>query len=158
MVKDAGELANTHRAKLHARLLRLIKHSQLADSEFPKSLSIFGVSSMAPLHLETFQNLSIFMDIDVYFLNPCEHYWGDILAPKELAKRSIKDRYRGGSNLSDEDHLTMGNPLLSSFGKEGREYLDLLIGSDNISTHELFIENENDSMLGFIKNDILKLE
>ena len=158
LVKDVGELANTHRAKLHARLLRLIKHRQLADSEFPKSLSIFGVSSMAPLHLETFQNLSIFMDIDVYFLNPCEHYWGDILAPKELAKRSIKDRYRGGSNLSDEDHLTMGNPLLSSFGKEGREYLDLLIGSENISTHELFIENENDSMLGFIKNDILKLE
>ena len=158
LVKDSGELAETHRAKLHARLLRLIKNGQLTNTELPKSVSIFGVSSMAPLHLETFQCLSEVIDIDVYFLNPCEHYWGDILAPKELAKRSIRGRHRGEPDLSDENHFTVGNPLLSSFGKEGREYLDLLFGSNNISTHELFIENENDSMLGFIKNDILKLE
>ena len=158
LIKDCGELANTHRARLHAFFTQAIEHNQITNSEFSSPLSIFGISSMAPLHLETFRNLSKIIDIDVYFLNPCEHYWGDILAPKELAKRSVRELSRDQSSLSDEDHLTIGNPLLGSLGKEGREYLDLLLGLQNTGTHELFVENSNDSMLGFIKNDILKLE
>lgn len=158
VIADAPGVANLHRARLHQSLLARINEQPTLPTGFADKLSIFGLSSMPKMQLDTFQALAKIIDVDVYFLNPCQHYWGDIVAPKDKAKRSVRALLDTEHSLSDEDYLTVGNPLLGSLGKQGREYLELLLETDNLSTHELFIDINDESMLGVIKTDILNLE
>jgi len=158
VIADAPGIANLHRARLHQSLLNRINEQPSLPDGVSNKLSIFGLSSMAKMQLDTFRALARIIDVDVYFLNPCQHYWGDIVAPKDKAKRSVRALLNTEQTLSDEDYLTVGNPLLGSLGKQGREYLELLLETDDISTHELFVDITNDSILGTVKTDILNLE
>ena len=81
--EDLGDKSGLHRAALHNLAMNKINR----DAELPWSrLSIFGFSSMPPLQLETFQRLSELIDVDIYFLNPCHEYWGDIVSETERAR------------------------------------------------------------------------
>ncbi|MEX1237773.1 MAG: exodeoxyribonuclease V subunit gamma, partial [Pseudomonadales bacterium] len=80
---------------------------------------------------------------------------------KDLARRSVRrllGKDRETDTLTEEDYLDIGNPLLSSFGKQGREYLELLLEIDELSTDEAYTVPSGDSMLALIKRDILNLE
>ena len=158
VINDDPGIAALHRARLHQQLLDAISEKPKLPSGLPEKLTIFGLSSMARMQLDTFHALSEIVDIDVYFLNPCQHYWGDIVASRDVAKRSVRQLLDKEDALSDEDYLTVGNPLLGSLGKEGREFLELLLETDDVESHELFVETEGDSMLALLKNDILNLE
>ena len=143
-----------HRAELHQRAMQKLSGS----TDLPwRRLSIFGLSTMPPLQLETFRAISQFSDVDIYFLNPCEHYWGDIVSEKDLARRSIRGLINPEDAMVDEDYLEVGNPLLSSLGKQGRELLELLLDTPEIQSVEGFSRSEGDSALNFVKNDILDL-
>ncbi len=146
--------SHLHRAALHQKLLQQIAGQHpLPDSQ----LSAFGFSTLPPLQLETFEQLSTRIDVDVYFMNPCEHYWGDIVSPKDLARRSIRNMIGKQSPLEDEDYLEVGNPLLASLGKQGREMFEQMIESPRVESYELFTENPGNRALDFVKNDILNL-
>ncbi len=158
IIKDDPSIASLHRAKLHQQLLDAISDKPALPSDLPEKLTIFGLSAMARMQLDTFHALSEIVDIDIYFLNPCRNYWGDIVASRDVAKRSVRQLLDKQDALSDEDYLTVGNPLLGSLGKEGREFLELLLETADVESHELFMETEGDSMLALLKNDILNLE
>ena len=71
-------LAGNHRAILHQRLMQsLINHS--SDDRLPSRISLFGLSTLAPMQLEVFEAMSRRVPVTLYFLNPCEQYWGDLL-------------------------------------------------------------------------------
>ncbi len=143
-----------HRAELHQRAISCLA----GDVELPwQRLSIFGLSTMPPLQLETFRAISHLCEVDIYFLNPCEHYWGDIVSPKDLARRSIRGLIATDETITDEDYLEIGNPLLSSLGKQGREMLEMLLETPEFQSHELFTPSDTDTALGFVKNDVLAL-
>ena len=158
IIKDDPSIASLHRAKLHQQLLDAISDKPALPSDLPEKLTIFGLSAMARMQLDTFHALSEIVDIEIYFLNPCRNYWGDIVASRDVAKRSVRQLLDKQDALSDEDYLTVGNPLLGSLGKEGREFLELLLETADVESHELFMETEGDSMLALLKNDILNLE
>ncbi len=158
LVDDEPAIADIHRAALHEQLKTELMNIPRIPEDLNGPLSIFGLSSIAPMHLDTFRNLSALVDVDIYFLNPCQHYWGDVVAPRDQARRSVRTLLNAEAPLTDEDYLTVGNPLLGSLGKQGREYLELLLDIDDIETHEMFIEMSDDSALARIKNDILNLE
>ena len=154
ILDDAGDFRDLHRAALHQRTLEeLAKHQP--DSR--RQLSIFGLSSMPPLQLETYAALAAGIDIDIYFLNPCRHYWGDIVSAGDKARRSIRSLTNADGPLSDEDYLEIGNPLLGSLGKQGREYFELLLETDLVQPEEMFVEFPPDTALNLVKNDILDL-
>ncbi|MBT4162116.1 MAG: exodeoxyribonuclease V subunit gamma, partial [Gammaproteobacteria bacterium] len=155
IMEDLPDYRHLHRAALHGQVLQ---HLETDTTELPwQQLSVFGLSTMPPLQLQTFEALSENTDIDIYFLNPCRHYWGDIVSEKDKARRSIRSLVTSDAPLSDEDYLEIGNPLLSSLGKQGREYLELLLEADRIQSEESFVEFNPDSMLNLVKNDILEL-
>ncbi|MBT6570122.1 MAG: hypothetical protein HON21_05710, partial [Gammaproteobacteria bacterium] len=133
-----------HRATLHQRVLQsLARQSNSQQSNATrKRISIFGLSTLPPLQLQTFEALAESTEVDIYFLNPCAHYWGDIVSEKDKARRSVRSLLSTDEPLIDEDYLEVGNPLLSSLGKQGREYLELLLESNQVHSEELFLDLE----------------
>lgn len=157
VIADAPELACLHRARLHQQLLNEITKRPALPPGVGQTLVIFGLSSLARMQLETFRALSEIIDVDVYFLNPCRHYWGDIVAPQDKARRSVRNLLGASGEISDDDFLTVGNPLLGSLGKQGREYMELLLETDGTQPYEAYVEPQAGTMLGQIQIDILDL-
>jgi exodeoxyribonuclease V gamma subunit len=150
--------ARHHRARLHRALLARLEQLSALPDDLPQQVSVIGLSSLPRIHLDTLQALSRHIDVDLYFLNPCQHYWGDIVSEKDLARRSIRQLLGKDSALADDDYLTIGNPLLSSLGKQGREYLELLLETEAVDTFDHFAPPAGNLMLARVKRDLLQLE
>ena len=152
--EDLGGTSKLHRAALHKLAMSRINR----DARFPWSrLSIFGISSMPPIQIETFHRLSEFMDVDIYFLNPCNEYWGDIISETERARRSLKAIKNNTSSVTLEDYFETGQPILASLGQLGRDYFELLNDIENLQTFDIFSEPNRKTDLGFVKNQIFNL-
>ncbi|MCZ6501973.1 MAG: exodeoxyribonuclease V subunit gamma, partial [Gammaproteobacteria bacterium] len=157
LMQENPELKEQHRARLHQRLLKRLEKLDEPDL-LPQHLSLFGLSSLPLIQLDTFRALSAHIDVDIYFMNPCRHYWGDIVSEKDMAKRSIRELIGKTEPLEEEDYLEVGNPLLASMGKQGREFLELILETDRVNSFDAFVETSVDTALGFLQNDILNLE
>ena len=147
-----------HRANLHLELLDII--DSINPTELPARVSLFGFSSLPPMHFDTFRALAEKVEVDIYFLNPCQHYWGDIVSSKDIARRSVRDLIEQTSDaaLADEDYMDIGNPLLSSMGKQGREYFELLLSEESLDDATHFAPSAPNTILSLLKNDVLNLE
>jgi exodeoxyribonuclease V gamma subunit len=170
----AARMNERHRADLHLELADVL--DAIEPDKLPTRISLFGFSSLPPMHLDTFRSLAKKTQIDIYFLNPCQHYWGDIVSTKDIARRSIRDLIASAKNLtgevnakllaetstdpalSEEDYLEVGNPLLSSMGKQGREFFELLLSEDSLIDEAHFEQTESETILARLKNDVLNLE
>lgn len=126
---NRDELAQSHyhRANLHSDLIAALNHPATSLAALPPRLFVFGISSMAPQTLEVLYHLASRIDVIVLGLSPCQHYWGDIIDPRNRARMALQ--YAGKRQLAEqwEDKLEVGNPLLANNGKMGRELLDMLL-------------------------------
>jgi exodeoxyribonuclease V gamma subunit len=150
-----------HRANMHDLLLELLPEAfeekrHEVYNHLPQRLFIFGISALPNQQLHVFEQLSHHIDIHLMLFNPCAHYWGDIVDEKQLAK--VHARFSSKTNLgvADENYMTVGNPLLASWGKLGRDYLEQLleISADQI---DYFVEPEPTTLLSRIQVDVFNL-
>lgn len=155
LVTQPGMDPSLHRASLHKAFLDTLASGH---ASLPKQLNILGISSLPAMHLETLQAVAQQEQVSIYFLNPSEHYWGDIQSEKDVAKKSIRHLLGKEGPLLEEDYLEVGNPLLSSTGKQGREFLELLLEAESVSAVDLFQQIDNHNMLGQVQADLLNLE
>ncbi|HDM8039818.1 TPA: exodeoxyribonuclease V subunit gamma [Vibrio fluvialis] len=175
--------ANLYQSFIDALAHIDLTHDEALRAALPKRLFIFGISSLPPRYMDALKALGEHIDVHLMFTNPCQHYWGDIRDRKYLARvesqrrkqlvlhpnaeaqtftvegevsplKGELDDYAG-----DELHTAqaVGNSLLASMGKLGRDNLYLLAQSDN-EEHELFIDVPRDSLLHQLQADILHLE
>jgi exodeoxyribonuclease V gamma subunit len=153
-----------HRADLHQQLLKTLHERDFNPTALPQQLFVFGVSTMPPQMLETLHGLASHIDIMLFHLNPCQHYWGDLVNEKYRAKAIAL--YGRDKALADnwQTSLTVGNPLLANHGKIGREFLDMLLELPDddldisIDAFEAHPSDQPLTLLHRIQNDILKLE
>ncbi|MGL5047538.1 MAG: exodeoxyribonuclease V subunit gamma, partial [Shewanella sp.] len=125
--RDELNQSHYHRANLHSDLIAALTHPDTSLAKLPQRLFVFGISSMAPQTLEVLYHLASRIDVVVLGLSPCQHYWGDIVDPRNRARMAVQ--YAGKRQLAElwEDKLEVGNPLLANNGKMGRELLDMLL-------------------------------
>lgn len=128
-----GRGKNTGRSALHRRFLTRLQAVSSRPPELPRRLMVCGLSSMPQQSLEAFHALSRFCQVLIFVLNPCRHYWGDIVEDRELF--SVRqDRHRPKERMPDDLHPEAlhrhANPLLAAWGKQGRDYIGLLYGYD----------------------------
>jgi exodeoxyribonuclease V gamma subunit len=147
------QYGNNHRAKLRAEFFQHLPKLNSQPSPWQR-LSVFGIPALPPFHLEVFANLGQFRDIHVFLLNPCQEYWGDIVSDIEIAHKTA--RIQQQSIPPDELYFTRGNPLLASWGKMGRDFIDLLQEYPHVS-HEYFTAPTPTTLLAHIQADILYL-
>lgn len=136
-----------HRARLWDRVRERLAQP-LPLEGLPRRVMVFGLSSLAPLYWETLRLAAAHVDVQVFILNPCREYWGDIRSPKALAREE-----RAGRGL----HGEVGNPLLASWGRLGRDFLDMVLEADPV-IEEAFAEPGEGSLLACLQSDILHLQ
>lgn len=141
-----------HRASQLFALLEKVDEELISRAGLPERLSLFGIPSLSVAQLEVFSRLAEWLDVRFYLFNPCRSFWDDILSDGELAKRRLVDEPAGGA--FEDFYCEVGNPLLASLGKQGREFQRLLHGRDYDEIDD-FREPGNSTLLAVVQSDIL---
>lgn len=175
LVEYTAELGQPrwHRANLYQRFIETLESATTCPPGLPSRVFICGISALPPVYLQALQALGKHIEIHLLFTNPCRYYWGDIKNPAYLAKlltrqrrHSFEDRelplFRKGVDaeklFNSEGEQDVGNPLLASWGKLGRDYIYLLSDLDNSQELDAFVDITPDNLLHNIQSDILELE
>lgn len=137
--------AHLHRAGFHKALLKALKKGKGPIEGLPSRLCVFGVSAMPPADIDILSALGKRIPVHLFLLNPCQEYWGDIVTERRAAKAPSAALF------------SVGNPLLASWGKQGRDFIDLL-QEHGASGVEPFADPEDGSLLAQLQRDVLRLE
>ncbi|WP_299082995.1 exodeoxyribonuclease V subunit gamma, partial [uncultured Paraglaciecola sp.] len=129
--------------------------SHTNDTANSKPLMVFGISAMPMQQLEVLDALSQSRDVFIFWFNPSQHYWGDIVDNKTQAKAQLKAIDNPQS--AGVEFLDVGNPLLASWGKLGRDYQDMLLGFE-FQQQDCFIDLAPENLLQHIQTDINHLQ
>ncbi|USD33125.1 MULTISPECIES: exodeoxyribonuclease V subunit gamma [Vibrio] len=167
-----------HRANLYEHFIDTLENSSGHFEHLPKRLFVFGITSLPPRYMDALKAIGEHIDVHLMFTNPCRYYWGEVRDRKYLARLAARHRQHlvwkqdhsqleGESqqlkgdieqNLDDELHTNVvGNSLLASMGKLGRDNMYLL---SQLEAHEIeaFVDIDRDSLLHHLQADILNLE
>ena len=170
-----------HRANLYQRFIQCLTDDKLKVS-LPKRVFICGISSLPPIYLQALEALGRHSDIHLLFTNPCQHYWGDIQDRAFLARLLTRKRKVYARNpqqwaetgeqrglfkqpetaahlFSLEGEQALPNPLLASWGRQGRDNLYLLAQMESVNDEiHAFVDSEPTHLLSQLQHDILMLE
>jgi exodeoxyribonuclease V gamma subunit len=140
-----------HRAALGKALLQALEGSGLESGDVPERVSVFGISALPRFHLEVLAALSRITEVNLFLMNPCREYWGDILAQREARRATA-----GAGSPSLQLHVEVGNSLLASLGALGRDFFDLLTEYP-AEEEATFLDPGEGTLLRALQSDILNL-
>ncbi|NUF28291.1 exodeoxyribonuclease V subunit gamma [Gilliamella sp. ESL0254] len=135
-----------HRANIYQQMLEILLDNNFDRSRLdplPSRIFIFGITSLPPIYLSLLSALGRHIDVHLMFNNPCKWYWGDIV------EKQLSDIF----NTPEKSP----NPLLTSWGKLGRDNLFLLQDFNNKQDIDVFADQNRDCLLHAIQQDILDL-
>ena len=145
---------NTHRAALRKVFLETLQKGSLSAQDLPQRISIFGISTLPPFHMEVFAAVSKLTEVNLFLMNPCKEYWADIVTEQGI--RRFMKREGMEDDAPDSLHLERGNSLLASMGALGRDFFALVTDLE-CESHEYFHDINAHDMLSCIQSDILLL-
>ncbi|WP_157832869.1 exodeoxyribonuclease V subunit gamma [Thiolinea disciformis] len=142
-----GEKKLYHWIRLQNRFIREWPTAPL--DQIPERISFFSIPALSPMYLEMMGQVANRVDVYFFIMNPSELYWGDI----ETDKRKIR------AKPEEQDYITVGNPLLASWGRQGRDFIEILRNNEPYPLEsEYFIAPDTDSILHALQTDILYLQ
>ena len=174
LVADSDQLGHSlfHRARLTDQLVDIMRAGKdglknllpTSSTEQPARIFVFGIAALPGTYWQVLNALSEHVDVHFFLLNPCRNYWGDIVNEKTRAKLLQKD-------ASLANYFTVGNPLLASWGRLGRDFVTLTHEAANEGGREKYFQdieafvdiaqNEQGSANNLLKNiqlDFLELK
>jgi exodeoxyribonuclease V gamma subunit len=142
-----------HRGEVRDRFLKQLAIRPEIGSI--RRISVFGTSTLPPFHAGILRALSSAIQVNIYLLSPTRHYWGDIASERA----QIRIERKRGRVITDDEHYSEGNALLSSMGDLGREFSDILsFCSDYDRTGDTdFSVPDDGTLLHQIQADICEL-
>ncbi|MCM8611085.1 MAG: exodeoxyribonuclease V subunit gamma [Candidatus Accumulibacter sp.] len=168
--------AMTSRAAVHAAFLERARQwtAPGRPDGLPGRVLVFGISSLPQQALEVLAVLARWTQVLICVHNPCRHHWADIVADRDLLRRSSgRQSRRPGmpGELPPELLHAHAQPLLAAWGKQGRDFIDLLDECDGQPAErprggwtaaspqriELFATCGTASLLQQLQDDILDL-
>src|SRR5262249_35769622 len=138
-----------HRARVQAAAMRALANGAIRRP-LPRRLALFGIPSLPPAYLDAFRRLADHVDVSLFLLDPCREYWADLVAERDLPRRA-------GRADAQALHLETGPPLLASLGRQGRDFLDLVLESEPHREETAFVSPGDDCLLHTLQSDILTL-
>jgi exodeoxyribonuclease V gamma subunit len=154
VARVCGDERPMHRASIHKEACTRILKGEFDPGAIPEYIAVFGLSSLPPQQLDLLVALGEVCTVELYAMNPCAHYWGDIVSEKSRSRRAAAQS--GPPAEVVELYLDVGNPLLASWGGQGREFFDLLLEREITST-ECFVTSPPQTLLQVVQDDILRL-
>jgi exodeoxyribonuclease V gamma subunit len=141
-----------HRATLAGEFFTAIERYSEPPPGLPGRISVFGISALPRFHIQFFASLARVAQVNLFLMNPCKEYWGDILSASEMKKKALSAK----APSQDQLHMEKGNSLLASMGGLGRDFFDM-IQEFQVSEFSLYEEPGEDTLLNSIQMDILRL-
>lgn len=170
LLLDVGEQGMAQsRAGVHQRFIEHMSQLTDAPNGLPARVIVFGISSLPAQALEALAALAKFSQVLLCVHNPCRHHWADIVADKDLLRHQYKRQTRksGMPQILDAEAMHQhAHPLLAAWGKQGRDYINLLDTHDEPNSYrswfkderiDLFSESEPTTLLSQLQDDILEL-
>ncbi len=169
-----GEQLAESRAGVHPRFVERLRGVEARPRGLPRRVIVFGISSLPAQTLEALAALARFSQVLLCVHNPCRHHWGDIVPDQDLLRHQYRRQQRKSgmaAELSVEALHQHAHPLLASWGKQGRDYINLLDRHDDPEHYrqrfaafgqriDLFDDEERPApahLLGQLQDDILEL-
>jgi len=87
----------------------------------PERVFLFGVSTLAPLHVQLLNAVSPWLELHLFVPTPSREYWGEIRSRRDILREEVSRR-----TDADSLHLIEGHPLLASLGRVGRDFQQVL--------------------------------
>jgi exodeoxyribonuclease V gamma subunit len=144
-----------HGAGWGKAFLEAVTGGAVDKAAFPERVSVFGISALPRFHMQILAAMARFTEVNLFLMNPCKAYWGDIVSDWEMEKGLAKE---SGRELSiDELHFEKGNSLLASMGRLGRDFFELVGEFDCEEEITAFHEPGEETLLSCIQSDILNL-
>lgn len=161
----------SHRGAVHRRFLEAVRQLNARPAGLPERVVIIGICSLPQQTLEVLATLSAVCEVVLALHNPCRYYWGEIIETQEALRQHARHRRRQGMppdlHLTPERLHTHAHPLLAAWGKQGRDYLQLLSLYDQTHLEEMqnllgrsvdfFEPPKTNTLLGQLQEDILEL-
>lgn len=129
-----------------AELLQRFDAARDASPAAQERVFLFALSTLPPAYVEFFRILGKRASVELFAMLPSAEYWGDLPDRKEAAKARA-------AGLEED----FGQPLLSSLGGQGRDFVNLLVDADCANGREEFGEPDEKSVLGRLQADLLLL-
>ncbi len=149
-----NENEQNHRAALAKRFIEILQQSSVELDDFPKRISVFGISSLPLFHIQILEAISKFTEVNLFLMNPCREFWFDILSDREIKRTT--NRHRGRNGADENLHYEKGNSLLASTGGLGRDFLGMIYEFEIQEVAE-FENPINNKLLSQLQMDILNL-
>lgn len=132
MEQIAAPAQFSSRADVHNKAWQAIEAGQFAQPEkLPSRVIVFGISSLPEQTLQLLAALGQHRQVLLAVLNPCQHFWGDITTLKDQIRQQRHALKASWADPAMHDKLYLNSPpLLASWGKQGRDYIDLLAQFD----------------------------
>ena len=119
-------------------------------AEWPRRASFFAVPSLSPSFLDVLSGIGEVVELDLFVLNPCREYWGDIYSRREIGRQA------DGADPG-ERYLTEGNELLAAWGRAGRDTVDSLVEIAGDAEERRFVRPDGARRLAAVQRDVLDL-
>ena len=116
----------------------------------PRRASFFAVPSLSPSYLDVLSGIGEVVELDLFVLDPCREYWGDVHSRREIGRRA------DGADPG-ERYLTEGNELLAAWGRAGRDTFDALVEAAGDAAEEHFVRPAGARQLAAVQRDVLDL-
>jgi exodeoxyribonuclease V gamma subunit len=160
------------RAQVHRRFLARMRALDLRPPGLPRRIVVFGISSLPAQALEALEALARVCQVLLCVHNPCEHFWADIVADRDLlraARRRQASKPGMPAELTDLELHNHAHPLLAAWGKQGRDYIRLLDEHDEPERYRVLLEalpwqridlfepHDATTLLGQLQDDIREL-
>ncbi|UKA04484.1 exodeoxyribonuclease V subunit gamma [Photobacterium damselae] len=149
-----------HRADLFKNFMDKMETGDFDKNNLPERIFMFGINNIPPQILKCLEALGNYIDIHMLNVLPCKYFYGDIQDPKFIAAQKNKKYYsENGKSIFDEVDIsaTIGNSLLASFGKVGRDHLTMLQEMEYLEI-DAFVESTPETLLQNIQHDVLNLK
>lgn len=149
-----AELSDSGTPPAHRFLVdaRQIDADAISRIDWPESVSVFALPTMPPLHIALLRELSRWIDVRVYALNPCREFWFDIVTAAHAEALDAAGRL---------DYQEVGHPLLAEWGRQTQAQLHMLhelTESAALGDASRFVENPAPTWLARVQNAILDLQ
>ena len=128
-----------HRANLYQQFISTLNDAPVGRLRIFHRVFLFVVFQHCHKSIyQALQTIGRHTEIYLLFTNPCRYYWGDIQDPKFLARLNsrkprhyqqlhelpwFKDEQNASTLFNEEGEQNVGNPLLASWGKLGKDNL-----------------------------------
>ncbi|MBV7387169.1 exodeoxyribonuclease V subunit gamma [Pasteurellaceae bacterium TAE3-ERU1] len=143
-----------HRAELHQHYLQALAQGRV--KYLPARLFVFGIAALPESFWQMLQAIGEHAEVHVFYTNPCEHFWGDIIDEAHFKRMQLRGKVNPNAAALAEV-AEVGHPLLASWGKMGRDFFNLL--SEHPHSEDLgYIEHNGTQLLGQVQNAILQLD